>query len=68
MNVGTGAHVDSLVMAPHTHSFDEGEVGSHMAVRQSFISSSGLALGDETHFGDIKTANPLVELVKGQLS
>jgi len=68
MNVGTGAHVDSIVMAPHTHSFDEGEVGSHMAVRQSFISSGGLALGDETHFGDIKTANPLIELAKGQLT
>jgi hypothetical protein len=67
MNVGTGAHVDSIVMAPHTHSFDEGEVGSHMAVRQSFISSGGLALGDETHFGDIKTA-PLIELAKGQLT
>jgi hypothetical protein len=67
MNVGAGAHVDSMVMAPHTHSLDEGGVGSHMAVRQSFISSSGLALGGD-HFGDIKKANPLIELAKGQLT
>jgi len=34
MNMGTGAHADSHVMAQHTVSYDYGEGGSHMAIRQ----------------------------------
>jgi hypothetical protein len=56
MNLGTGAHADSHVMAPHTHSHDEGEVGSHMAVRQ--IAMSGLVAYENTDLGDTKTAQP----------
>ena len=34
MNLGTGAHANGTVMAPHTHSTDDGDGGSHMAIRQ----------------------------------
>lgn len=52
MNLGTGSHADAFVMAPHTHSYDEGEVGSHMAVRQ--IAMQSLAAIENDDFGGIK--------------
>lgn len=55
MNFGTGSHADALVMAPHTHSHDEGEVGSHMAVRQ--IAMGSLAALENDDFPAIKTAD-----------
>jgi hypothetical protein len=54
MNLGTGAHVDSQVMGKHSHSVDEGEVGSHMAVRQ--IGMGSMLAMENTDFGDIKVA------------
>jgi hypothetical protein len=54
MNLGTGAHADSHVMGKHTHSFDEGEVGSHMAVRQ--IGMGSMLAMESNHFGDTKVA------------
>jgi hypothetical protein len=55
MNFGTGSHADAVVMAPHTHSYDEGEVGSHMAVRQ--IAMGSLAALENQDFGSTKTAS-----------
>jgi len=55
MNFGTGSHADALVMAPHTHSHDEGEVGSHMAVRQ--IAMGSLAALENDDFPGTKTAD-----------
>jgi hypothetical protein len=55
MNLGTGAHADSHVMAKHTHSFDEGENGSHYVIRQKAI--QGLAATSNTDFEDITTAS-----------
>jgi hypothetical protein len=54
MNLGTGAHVDSHGMSKHTHSFDDGNVGSNAALR-SIGMGSMLAI-DGSHFGDIKVA------------
>jgi hypothetical protein len=54
MNFGTGAHADSHVMAKHTHSYDEGENGSHYVIRQKAI--EGLAATSNTDFEDISTA------------
>ena len=56
MNMGTGAHADSHVMAKHTHSYDEGENGSHYVIRKNAMES--LAATDNTDFGDINTAGP----------
>ena len=54
MNMGTGSHADAVVIAAHTHDHDEGEVGSHMAVRQ--IAIQGLAAVENNDFGSIKVA------------
>jgi hypothetical protein len=54
MNFGTGSHADAVVMKEHTHSLDEGEVGSHMAVRQ--IAMGSLAAMENNDFGSIKVA------------
>lgn len=54
MNFGTGSHVDSVVMKEHTHSYDEGEVGSHMAIRQ--IAMGSLAAIENDDFGNTKVA------------
>ena len=54
MNLGTGAHADSHVMAKHTHSYDEGENGSHYVIRQKAI--EGLAATSNTDFEDITVA------------
>jgi hypothetical protein len=54
MNMGTGAHADAVVMSAHTHSFDEGEVGSHMAIRQ--IAMQGMAAVENDDFGSTKVA------------
>lgn len=58
INLGSGAHAEAVVMGKHTHSYDEGEVGSHMAVRQ--IAMGSLVATDNTDFGDITTAVPNV--------
>jgi hypothetical protein len=53
MNLGTGAHADSHVMAQHTHSYDEGENGSHYVIRQNAM----VALSpSNTDFEDITVA------------
>jgi len=54
MNLGTGAHADSHVMAKHTHSYDEGENGSHYVIRQKAI--EGLAATSNTDFEPVTTA------------
>jgi hypothetical protein len=54
MNMGTGSHADAVVMASHTHGYDEGEVGSHMAIRQ--IAMQSLAAVENDDFGSIKVA------------
>jgi hypothetical protein len=55
MNMGTGAHADSHVMAAHTHSYDEGENGSHYVIRQGVINGS-LDQPTNTDFGAVTTA------------
>ena len=57
MNLGVGAHADSHVMAKHSHSHDEGEVGSHMAIRQ--IGMGSLAALENDDFSAPKTVNSL---------
>lgn len=54
LNMGTGAHVDCTVMKAHTHQYDEGEVGSHMAVRQ--LAMGSLAAVENDDFGSTKVA------------
>jgi len=54
MNMGTGSHADAIVINAHTHDHDEGEVGSHMAVRQ--IAMQSLAATENNDFGPIKVA------------
>jgi len=61
MNLGAGAHADSHVMAKHTHSYDEGEVGSHMAVRQ--IGMGPMLAVENTDFGSVKVAEDPSALV-----
>lgn len=56
MNMGTGAHADSHIMAAHTHSYDEGENGSHMAIRQGAMVSLTPSNND---FEDITTATQI---------
>jgi hypothetical protein len=52
MNFGTGAHADSHVMGKHTHSFDDGNVGSNAALR-NIAMGSGSAV-DGRHFAEVK--------------
>jgi hypothetical protein len=62
MNFGTGAHADAHVMSKHTHSYDEGEVGSHMAIRQ--IGMGSMAATSNTDFDDVKKAkSPLLTAI-----
>jgi hypothetical protein len=57
MNLGVGAHADSHVMAKHSHSHDEGEVGSHAAIRQ--IGMGSMAALENDDFSAPKTVNSL---------
>jgi hypothetical protein len=53
MNLGTGAHADSHVMGKHTHSFDDGNVGSNAALRN--IGMGSMLAVDGSHFPSPKT-------------
>jgi len=59
MNFGIGSHAESQIMGKHTHSYDEGEVGSHLAVRQIAMKNKLIATG-EGDFGPTKFADPVV--------
>jgi hypothetical protein len=45
MNMGVGAHSESQIMAKHTHSYDDGDNGSHKVVRENWKASDGKATG-----------------------
>jgi Type VI secretion system/phage-baseplate injector OB domain len=51
MNFGTGTHADAHVMSKHTHSYDEGEVGSHAAIRM--IGMGPMAATSNTDFDEV---------------